>query len=86
MLFVIRELSEIKENHEGSHKQLQRLPNPQMVGPLRVVSGQEEVLSEGDSLTSVRSPISQLPQGAEGPGFAREPLGTCCFTPARLLR
>lgn len=31
LLFVIRELPQIEENHEGSHKQLQKLPNPQTI-------------------------------------------------------
>lgn len=56
LLFVIGELPQIEENHESSHKQLQRLLNPQkQLTPLNMVSGEEEVISEGDSLTSVRN-------------------------------
>lgn len=49
------------------------------LAPLSVVSGQKEVVSEGDLWLLSGVLISQLPQGVEGPGFPREPVWHMLF-------
>lgn len=86
LLFVIRELLQIEENHEGSHKQLQRLPNPQPVGSSEwLVVKRKWCLRVIPWLLSGVL-ISQLPQGAEGPGFPREPVWHMLFYTCTVLR